>query len=142
MREFHLHFHGDAGVYLKRLPELVALATQLETTMRQETQNLIAEIAAYKTVSEGAGALIDTLQDRLAECETDLTLLPQLSAELKAAREALIAAIAVNTPAAVPDASEPVNQPAIDAALDPAAVSDSAPTPAPADPPSTDGGGV
>lgn len=140
MKELHLHFHGDLGALLARLPQLLTIATQLETAMRQDVQDLIAEVAESTTVAASAAKFIDDLQDRLEECEKDLTLIARLKSDLSASREALIAAFAANTPAVTPGETEPVNQPALDAALAPA---DAAPpSGGDGDAPSTDGGGV
>ena len=66
--------------------------------------DLTAQVAANRTISQSALTLINGIADRITAAGTDPAALAALTASLKSDDDALAAAVAANTPAAPPAA--------------------------------------
>ena len=65
-----------------------------------ELDDLKAQVAANRTISQSALTLINGIADRIKAAGTDPQALADLTASLKSDDDALAAAVAANTPAA------------------------------------------
>jgi hypothetical protein len=99
----------DIHVYLhvKQDPEVMALLDAIlprldlmEKIIMAALDDLTAQVAANRSVSQSALILINGIADRITAAGADPTKLAALTASLKSDDDALAAAVTTNTPAA------------------------------------------
>ena len=96
------HHHVEARCeVMRRLDALdnkldLVLATQ--ETIMSVLDDLKAQVAANRSVSQSALLLINGIADRITAAGTDPAALAELTASLKADDDALAAAVTANTP--------------------------------------------
>lgn len=75
---------------------------RMEQNMSKAMDDLIAEVAAEKTVIDSAITLIEGFSQRLTDAGVDATKLAALVTDMQAEKDKLAASVAANTPAAPP----------------------------------------
>jgi hypothetical protein len=92
----------DAPLWAVELRNMMSIIINKENKMSAELDALTAAVAAEDTVIDSAVALINGIPALIAAAGTDPAKLSALSADITAKSAALAAAVAANTPAAVP----------------------------------------
>lgn len=103
IKELHIHEHIDAGEIRSALASIDAKVTALQTQGVSEMATLKDvqdAVAAEKTVTDSAVALLNGLAAQVAALTPDQAAIDQLAADIKAQTDALAAAVTADTPAA------------------------------------------
>lgn len=100
--EIHIHAKTDVEV-LRRLSVIqgkLDLIHQRQELIMSILDDLSAQVAANRTISQSALTLINGIADRITAAGVDPAALAALTASLKEDDDKLAAAVAANTPAA------------------------------------------